>query len=112
MTFLVVIAGVSSCVAVRSRDLPALDDADLILEVVDVAPARNGYVLLEALIAQLDVPTDDDFDAHLIRVLREGEEPEPRVGTALEKNRRILANAAGVLAAPSFQYPERTIEEM
>jgi hypothetical protein len=112
MALLLVIAGISSCVAIRSRDIPAPNDADLMLKVADVAPDENGYVLLEALIAKLDVPLDNDFEAHLIRVLREGEEPEARVATVLKTNRGVLADVAMVVASPSFQYPERSIQEM
>lgn len=112
MTLLLVVAGISSCVAVRSRDLPAPDDADLMLDAIDVVPETNGRVLLDALIDKLDVPADNDFEAHLLRVLRENEKPEARVAAVLGANRSVLDAVPAVVAAPSFQYSERTLEEM
>jgi hypothetical protein len=85
----------------QSRDLPEIDDADLLPRWSQVEPERNGFVALEAAAALL-VASDEEIEPTALRGDRDAlQELAPLV----EANAPALAALELVLAAPEFQVP-------
>lgn len=108
--FAIVAVGVPSCIAVRSRDLPPLDDSDLLRESAQTPASEAGLLELERAAAKLRFPRERDFVAHVASVLEDGEDPNARLLEVLGRNREGLAEAHAALAGARFDVPLRSME--
>ncbi len=85
----------------QSRDLPEVDDADLLPQWTEVAPERDAFVLLAKAAATL-VGADRKIDD---AALRGDGEALQELASLVDANAPALAALEGVLAAPAFQVP-------
>ncbi len=85
----------------QSRDLPEVDDGDLVPRWSQVSPEHDAFVLLQAAADTL-VGADQEIPAEALR-------GDPAALTALaplvDANAPALEAVEGVLAAPAFQVP-------
>lgn len=99
----VLAVGVPAFVLVNRGD-PPVEDADLRIERLEIAPGENGIILLRGLEDGLWLP--DSLGDRLLRMVW-GEVWEAELATELlERNRGALAGVPAVLAAPEFQAME------
>jgi hypothetical protein len=98
--------GVSSCVAVRSRDLPDPGDADLLPTRVDLRPEEDGYPALRRAINELSYPTEDrELFGRVRRTLRGEAGLDAQLEGMVVANRAALDQARQALAASRLRLP-------
>jgi hypothetical protein len=106
-TFLTLAVGVSSCVAVRSRDLADPGDADLLPERGELRPEEDGYLALRRTIDELSYPVEDEELLRQVkRVLRGEEGLDDRLSAILDANQAAFTHVRDVLGAKRIRIPE------
>jgi hypothetical protein len=88
-----------------TRDLPAVDDSDLVIPRVELRPENNAYLALEAASAALE--TTDDESERLAALLQGEAWDESFVRRHLGANAPALAHLDVAIARPALQHPEQ-----
>lgn len=92
-------------IALNRTDLPSPDDADLELDLAELADESNGFARLAAAARAVDMP-DGNATWERLRAFRAGETWEPDwISELVRRNERATALLRSALAAPVLQFP-------